>query len=768
MIVQKNSKTYLCNIIVINMCFLNSYNKKVLSLLFFCSLSLHSFAVTDSLYSAKDSTILLNDISVTAIKQGLNLQGLAIPSTIIGQKNIEQFNLQSVKSVSEIAPNFYVPDYGSRITSSIYVRGLGTRIDQPIIGLNIDNVPIMDKNNYDFDIADIERIEMLRGPQSTLFGRNTMGGLINIYTISPLSFQGTRFMAEYSSGVTFKASISHYTKIKPNFGVGISGYYTSSNGFFTNEYNGEKCDHEKQGSGRIKLQWRPSAALSIDNVFFFSILRQGGYPYESLASGKIRYNDTCFYRRTTFNDGLTINWRNDKFTLSSITSYQYINDNMTLDQDFLPIPYFTLTQARKQHTITQDLVIKGEINKKYKWLVGAFGFYKHLDMDAPVTFKDYGIESLIEKHRNDANPDYPIKWDERQFVLSSNFSTPNYGLAAYHQSTYKLENWTFNAGVRFDFEEAKLNYKSYSNTSYTTYKAIDNTVFSTTKVDINDGGNLNKSFFQILPKISASYTLPMPSPSNIFISISKGYKAGGFNTQMFSDVLQQKIMGLMGLSMSYDVNKIVSYKPEKSWNFEVGSHIECFDRKIQTDISLFYIDCTDQQLTVFPAGSTTGRIMTNAGQTRSFGGELAIKARPISNLEVNASYGYTNAKFIEYNDGRSDYKGNFVPYAPQNTLFGSVSYRLPIRTDWLHSITFSGNAKAVGKIFWDEANTVSQNFYATLGASIRFESNRYSLDLWGQNLSDTNFHSFYFVSIGNAFLQRGKPRLLGVTLRVKI
>jgi len=109
-----------------------------------------------------------------------------------------------------------------------------------------------------------------------------------------------------------------------------------------------------------------------------------------------------------------------------------------------------------------------------------------------------------------------------------------------------------------------------------------------------------------------------------------------------------------------------------------------------------------------------------------------------------------------------------VPYAPQNTLFGSVSYRLPIRTDWLHSITFSGNAKAVGKIFWDEANTVSQNFYATLGASIRFESNRYSLDLWGQNLSDTNFHSFYFVSIGNAFLQRGKPRLLGVTLRVKI
>ena len=89
---------------------------------------------------------------------------------------------------------------GSRMTSSIYVRGIGARIDQPVVGLNVDNVPFLNKDNYDFDMPDIARIEVIRGPQSTLYGRNTMGGLINIYTISPLNYQGSRVMAETGKG----------------------------------------------------------------------------------------------------------------------------------------------------------------------------------------------------------------------------------------------------------------------------------------------------------------------------------------------------------------------------------------------------------------------------------------------------------------------------------------------------------------------------------------------------------------------------------------
>lgn len=727
-----------------------------------------SVAFTSSAQNVNDTTLILKEISITAIKQGLNLNNSAISTTELKGKAIENLNVVSMKNVSEIAPNMYIPDYGSRITSSIYVRGMGTRIDQPVIGLNIDNIPVMDKNNYDFDIADMARIEMLRGPQSTLFGRNTMGGLINIYTLSPLSYQGVKLMAEYATGNSHKASASIYHKFNNKLGISLTGQYSSTDGFFTNEHNGEKCDKERQAGGRAKIQWRPTRNLHIDNTFYFSVLRQGGYPYESATSGKIAYNDTCFYRRNSFNDGLTIRWISPNFTLSSVTSFQYIDDNMTLDQDFLPLSYFTLTQARKQSTITQDFVLKGNTYNRYKWLIGAFGFYKHLDMNAPVTFKDYGIEQLIEKHRNEALPSYPISWDTRSFLLSSNFKSPNYGLALYHQSTYETDRWTFTAGIRLDYEHTALTYHSHCNTGYTTNDVANNCIYAQTPVNIDNSDKLSKSFIQLLPKISAIYKLNTKNPSNIFFSISKGYKAGGFNTQMFSDVLQQEIMGVMGLSAKYDINEVVGYKPEQSWNAELGTHLTSNDNRLSADISTFYIRCTDQQLTRFPDGNTTGRIMTNAGKARSFGAEMSIRYTPINNLELNASYGYTNAKFIEYDNGKTSFAGKYIPYSPSNTAFFGANYTIETNQTWLENIVLTANVKGVGEIYWNEANDISQPFYATMGANIRFENKNYSLDLWGQNITDTDFKTFYFVSIGNAFLQRGKPRIIGATLRINI
>lgn len=735
-----------------------------------CSLAIAFCSATFAQEHSADTTLFLNEITVSAIKQDINLTQSGTANTQIKGRDIEKFNIISAKSISEIAPNLHIPDYGSRITSSIYVRGMGTRIDQPVIGMNIDNIPIMDKNNYDFDIIDIARIEILRGPQSTLFGRNTMGGLINIYTLSPLSYQGVRFLSEYASGNTYKAAVSVYNKFSNQLGASLTAQYSSTDGFFINEYNGEKCDNERQWGGRFKLQWRPSRNLHIDNTFYFSILRQGGYPYESAKTGEIAYNDTCFYRRNSFNDGLTIRWITPHFTLSSITSFQYIDDNMTLDQDFLPLSYFTLTQARKQSTITQDFILKGNDSNQYKWILGAFGFYKHLDMSAPVAFKDYGIEQLIENNRNNAVPSYPIYWDTRSFLLESEFENPNYGLALYHQSSYSVDRWIFTAGLRLDYEKTDLSYLSQCNTSYSTYEGSvgPNNLFANSPVNIHDTGDISKDFIQLLPKISAIYQLPTKNRSTIFFSLAKGYKAGGFNTQMFSDVLQQRLMGVMGLSASYDINQVVGYKPEQSWNAELGTHLTTDNNNFTADISAFYIRCTDQQLTRFPDGNTTGRIMSNAGKARSFGAEISLKYTPTQNLEFNANYGYTNAKFIEYNNGQQDFAGKQIPYSPTNTMFASASYKIPTNVSWLESISLNANVKGVGEIYWDESNSMSQPFYATMGASVRFENKDYSFDLWAQNLTDTDFNTFYFVSIGNAFLQRGKPRIIGATLRINI
>ncbi|MCH5224612.1 MAG: TonB-dependent receptor [Muribaculaceae bacterium] len=713
--------------------------------------------------------VTLNEINITALKQSGRLDEEPQASTVLSGREVEQLGIVSMRGVSDVVPNFFMPDYGSRITSTIYVRGIGARMDQPSVGLNVDNVPYLNKDAYDFDISDIASVVMLRGPQSTLYGRNTMAGVINITTLSPLAFQGWRAFLEAGNGGRVRANVGWYHKFTSKTGLSISGDYGHLEGFYRNEYNNAKTDKENSFSLRTKFLYEPRVNLQIQNVAGANILRQGGYPYEYVGTGRIEYNDTCFYRRFTFTDGLTVGYRNKDFTLTSITSVQHIDDNMTLDQDFLPESYFTLTQKKRETSLTEELVFRGSaVDSRYSWLAGAMGFYKHLNMNAPVTFKDVGIRELIESHRNENNLSYPIAWDTRQFVLNSKFTIPTYGFAIYHESDFTLDNWNFEGSLRLDYERSDLNYHSFCNTGYQIYQATADGYepYRHVDIDINDRGHLKKDFLTLLPKVAVTYRFSS-GLGNVYINIAKGYKAGGFNTQMFSDVLQQRLMKIMGVGSQYDVEDVVAYKPEKSWNYEIGSHLHFPSRRLDLEISAFYIDCRDQQLTMFPDGTTTGRIMANAGKTRSFGAELSASLQASSSLFFNLSYGYTNAKFREFFNGIKDYKGKWLPYVPSNTLFLQGLYELPLGKNprVSNKLVFDLNMRGTGPIYWNEENTLRQNFYAQLGASVSWQWRDWEFKAWGRNLTNTQFHTFYFLSMGNEFLQRGRGIEGGISVR---
>lgn len=728
------------------------------------SLTIIALTVSAALQAAETAdTLRLSEVDVTAIKSTSAHSAESSSMSTINRIDVERLGITAAREASIVAPNFYIPDYGSRMTSTIYVRGIGARIDQPVVGMNVDNISIINKDNYDFDIPDIESIEIVRGPQSTLYGRNTMGGIINVRTLSPLSYQGTRLLAEYGSRNSLKAALSHYNRPSERFGIGASAFYRHSDGFFTNEYNGKRCDGENYGRAAVKLQWRPTESWHVENSASATIVRQGGYAYEFAETGKIAYNDTCYYDRTTVMDGLTAKWKGNGVSVASITSYQYIDDNMTLDQDFLPLDYFTLTQKRREHAVTQDVVVRSERESRIRWLAGAFAFYKRSHTDAPVTFKDYGISNLIEERWNSMNPEYPIGWDTDRFTLGSTFTMPSYGVAAYAEASAELSRWTITAGLRYDYEHTRLSYLSDCSTGYTIYHGED--VYGNRSVEIHNRGSLSRSFDELLPRLSVSYRLDTDEPCNLYASIAKGYKAGGFNTQMFSDVLQQEMMGTMGIGKLYDIDQVVGYKPEKSWNYEIGGHFKLVGGRLSIDASAFYIDCRDQQLTVFPEGTTTGRIMANAGKTRSLGGEITVRATPVNRLLLTAAYGYTNARFVDFSNGINDYSDKRVPYAPENTINASAQYSLSVGDGLLRYITFSADASAVGKIYWNEQNDESQDIYCTLDAAVRLSGKNYSLSLWGRNITDTRYSTFYFVSIQHEFLQRAKPARFGATLR---
>lgn len=707
-----------------------------------------------------DTLITVDEVRITArsLKERPTPADAPTAVSLFGREEAERQRIAALRDLSGLVPNLHVPEYGSRMTSSVYVRGLGARIDQPVLGLLVDDIPVMNKDAYDFDVTDIRRIEVLRGPQSTLYGRNTMGGVMRIRTHSPLDGDGVRAGVEYGSGNTLKARASAYLRASARFGIGVAGYYNRTDGFFRNEYDGSHCDRERSGGGRMKMQGR-FGRTEIENTLFFSRTDQGGFPYASVRTGLIACNDPCAYERTSLTEGFTVRHRGRKAALESVTSYQYLDDRMTLDQDFRPESYFTLVQERREHALTQELVLRSAGSGRYRWLVGAFGFYKGMKMQAPVTFREQGIRELIVDNVRDHTGYAPVFYHD-EFPLASDFESPVFGAALYHESTLELGRWQLTAGLRVEHEQARLDYRSS-----TLYPCrIQQNEIAPFAID----GRLKKRFTEWMPKFSVLVHLGRTRMSTLYLSAAKGFKAGGFNTQMFSDVLQNALMEKMGAAFDrgYDPDRVVGYDPEESWNYELGGHLHAAKGDLQIGWALFWIDCRNQQLTVFPEGRTTGRMMTNAGRTRSLGAELSVTARPWPRLTVQAAYGYTHAEFRRFRSGDDDFSGKRVPYAPEHTLSARVRYEIPIRSRLLERIVPSVDLQGVGPIRWNEANTLVQPFYQLTGLSLRFERGRHALDLWCRNLTDTRYDTFYFLSVGEEFVQRGRPRTFGATLQL--
>lgn len=756
----------------------------------------------------KDTITALSEIAVVAkMKQRNDLREDPLSSSTIKLGEIERKQVVSLHDASMQTPNLYIPSYGSKMTSSIYVRGLGSRIDHPAIGMYVDNIPYLNKNGFDTDLWDIMRIEVLRGPQSTLYGRNTIGGIINVYTLSPKVYQGARISAGYSSGDTYNLKGSVYLRPSDKIAISIGGNYLNREGFFTNEYTGEKCDDEESTSGRFRFIYTPNSRLTIDNSFFFGKVDQGGYAYRKFDPSTglltpVNYNDICGYGRTTISNGLSISYATKKHILSSVTTWQYLDDCMTLDQDFTPASMFTLQQSQHENTFTQDFTIKrSEESRKWQWLTGVTLFCKNMEMDAPVTFKKDGIDKLILGNINGMFQDMPapmntakLAFVKDEFLLSSKFDLPVMGAALYHQSQLTAGKFTFTAGLRFDYETTEIDYFSNSAVDYIYSMKIQmNPMMPPREIKVEGGVNtemgdkLKENYFEVLPKFAVQYSLN--GKGNLYASVSRGFKAGGYNTQIFSDILQNKVKtdlmadlmskagGSFGGSMpggspststSYSVDEIITYKPEYSWNYEAGGHFSLDGGKINIDAALFYIDCTDQQLTVFPYGNTTGRMMTNAGKTKSLGGEFALNAQITPVLNLGVSYGHTSAKFVKYDDGINNYKDNYIPYVPQNTLAANAAYTFWNVGNIADKVQLRLGYNGIGKIWWDEANTTCQNFYSLLSASVYAEKGKFSLEFWGKNLNDANYNAFYFVSVGNAFFSSGRPAEYGVTLSFQL
>ena len=693
-------------------------------------------------------------------------------------RRIEERGIASPKNLSAVVPGLNIPDYGTSMTSTIYVRGLGSRMDNPVIGLYVDDVPIIDKNCYDFSFTDIRRIDFLHGPQGTLYGRNSMLGVLSVETLSPTAYQGTRGIIEYGSASTLSAKLSAY---KGRFG--LTAAYGHTDGFFINEYDGSNCGLSDSFSARARFVGGVGKT-SLDNILTVSYIDQTGYPYRKLMAGEllpVDYNDKSGYRRFFLMDGfrLKTEWRNWK--ISSVTSFQTLFDSMDMDQDFTPKSMFTLNQIQEQVAFTQEFIFKPKTHTVW-WdsQTGLFAMVKLNKMSAPVRFLKDGIKSLILDNANSGIPQElgRLNIQEGNFLIYSDFDIALGNVAAYHESYFNTGRWTFTAGLRLDFEASRMRYDSGSDIHFIVSPAMSEYIPFSTKVD----GTETVRYAQLQPKLSVSYDATserMRSKGlnmSLLASVSEGYRSGGFNTQIFSDVLQRKMMlGMMeSLGVHLDGKGDLStdgltYKPEICLNYEIGGkfRMRSAGHILESFFTAYRVDCRNQQMTVFPYGNGTGRMMANAGRSRSLGVE-AEASWMWKGLSVSFAGSLMDARFVDYDDGRNDWSGNRIPYSPESTLYLRCGYKFLTRGRFLRSVSLNADINRSGRIYWNEAGDISQSPYSLIGADVRLTTSKAELWLRGQNLTGTEYSVFYFKSVGNSFFQAGKPRRFTIGLSINL
>ena len=772
--------------------------------------------VKEAIDAPADTTRVIDIEEVVVIatpKENNRLRQQPISATSFSQGDMRNNSVTSVKSLSGLVPNLFIPDYGSKLTTSVYVRGIGSRINTPAVGLYVDNIPFIDKSAFDFNYSDIERIDVLRGPQGTLYGRNTMGGLIRVFTKSPFSYQGTDISLGAATYNNYKASVNHYHRISDKFAFSAGAFYEHEGGFFENTArNNEKIDKSDEVGGRMRAIWLPKDNLKLDFTVNYEYSNQGGYPYQltSISEtdiyyqdlkgdlGKVAYNNECGYMRHLLNGGLNLEHQAENFILSSVTGFQYLKDEMNLDQDFTRKNVYTMSQRQNSKTLSEEIVLKSKPGRRWQWTTGVSGFYQWLNTEGPVTFHEDGISSLMEdnvngifkkiKEEKPMMPDMSLDITDENILIGGNFKSPMLSTGIYHQSTINdifIDGLSFTAGLRMEYERYWLDYNSNSNINFDFKIAVMPKPFEGLSSSPSVNGKINHDYIQLLPKFALQYDFN--KSNNIYASVSKGYRSGGYNIQMFSEIVQGEMINGMITTLDenshgmvsqmggdkiphyeFNIQETTMYKPEYSWNYEIGSHMTMFDGRLQADLAAFYMDTHDQQISRF-AASGLGRITVNAGKSRSIGGELALKAQITDAFSINGNYGYTHATFTDYVvSDEVNYNGNYVPFVPEHTFTVGGQYIFRMKSGaWLDNIMLNANYKGAGRIYWTEQNNAYQNLYGTLNGRISLNKGNGQIGIWINNALNTEYQAFYFESMNRGFAQMGRPMQIGVDLRCR-
>ena len=677
-----------------------------------CSALFLVLALSPALAAAQEAqeAYSLDPVTVTAGKRQAEVREVPASISVIGDLELEEAQAWDLRDVSHLTPNFHLKTTTSG--NALVIRGLST-IDTSLhspAGLYVDDVAYPLNYMQNLQLLDVERIEVLRGPQGALYGANTEAGVVNVVLRQPDNETRARIFSDLASYDTYRLGASVSGPIAPDqIYLGGAFLWSRSDGFVENAYKGDDQAGEADlANGRGALRYTPNPRLDLSLALDANQDKRGlgAMRYETGKWRSDRYvsysNAADTAEQSAFGQSLRAKYQADGLDLASITSHRDFRHEFIMDADRTAMATGYSDMDLSQESWSQELRLASRAGRPLNWLVGAYAAHDRLDVrfDRPFT-----NAAMASKLRTDSEQT---------------------SCAAFSQAIYAIRpDLRLTAGLRLDSNQQSGNQTYISQAGAKRYAAdLDST--------------------ELLPSVSLAHDLNQHLTA--YTTWSRGYLSGGYNY------------------FSSNSSNTLTYDPEHTTSYEVGLKTAWLGNRLEANLALFHMDITDKQVREeAPGGGISAWKFGNAARATSQGGELEMKARPWGNLILNAGLGYATTEIHEWvtteSGQRIDYQGKALPWAPDLTYNLGAAYHhasgLFARAD-----LFGG-----GRQYFDAANTLSQDGYQLVGLVLGYTGERLGLWLWVKNLLDTEY-AFKRVrdSSGNVLVEDGDPRVVGVTL----
>lgn len=690
------------------------YRPLLLASAAFCALQ-----TTTAAAQTRYSSSFLEEIVVTSTKMGASLvQETPLAVTALSASMLDEIQYENVEDIAGLVPNLSISQNDA--AARIYIRGIGTNLDfvgsDPSVAVYLDGVYLARPTAVFSDFIDVERIEILRGPQGTLYGRNAAGGVISIISKKPSNDLEGRITGEYGSYDKWRLSGSvSGGLVEDKLAVGVSVLRAKRDGYIDNFGVGpDHFNNEDIKTFRGVISITPTETLKINLSADYNE-EQTRYAYSPLhvdvLGNPVNIGAQVFsdpYDVSTNIDGISNYTENygysgnivwdvaDNVSITSITAYRKSIYDVRLDSDFTELSIFVSNLAQSSRQFTQEFQIQGTTDS-FQWTAGLYYLNER-----------HGMNALIELPGAGFGPDF----GNITYALGH---TDAY--AAFAQGTYNLtDRLSVTAGIRYSYEK----------------KDIDKDVFlviGDTPLPFGNFVQFQKGSWNAwTPKFSIDYKID--EDKLIYASVTRGFKSGGFNFSSFQS----------------------PFDPEFLWSYEVGLKSDWLEKRLRMNISAFYYDYKDLQIQGFyipPDGSAAGVLIANAASAEVKGIELELTASPADGWLLMANAAYLNATYGDYITARSatpnipvDVTGNRLNNAPKWMFNVAAQYGTEINNIGYVSgrVEFRWQDDIFYTVFNDPA--VGQSSYGLLNASLAWESmdKSWKITAYGKNLTDKLYY----------------------------